>query len=106
MLRRRLRLVAAALGAISAVSAASSVSSSSSCDFDGLVTLAKGKNDSQAIVYDADCDTSVLTVDDDGALTATGYKIAQVDSIPDVESLYVDAVSVCEDVRRMRDSPV
>jgi hypothetical protein len=93
MLRSRLRFaaVAAALGAVSAASAASS---SSSCDFGGLVTLAKGRNDSQAVVYDADCDQTKLSVDDDGKLSATSLAIAQIESLPDVESLYVGAAVV------------
>lgn len=80
--------LAVALGALSGSALAASSSSSATCDFDGLVTLTTGRNDSSARVYDADCFVTTLGVEDD-TLKATVLQIEQVDSFPDVSSLYV-----------------
>lgn len=81
------RLVTTALGVVGVAAAATS--SSSSCDYDGLVTLAKGGTDDAAVVYAANCATTDVDVDD-GVLDVSSLKIEQVASIPaDVTELYV-----------------
>lgn len=57
------------------------------CDTKGTVVLTAGSDDSEAIVIDADCDKTDVSVSKN-TLTASSLGIQKVLSAPDVKTMY------------------
>lgn len=86
-------MVSARLGlqllALLALATTGSAHAATSCDNDGKVILTNDTKSGQALVYDASCSKTTLSLDSNKYLDAGSYSIEEVKSIPDLVELYV-----------------
>lgn len=75
--------------ALLALATTGTAHAATSCDNDGKVILTNGTKSGQALVYDALCSKTTLSLDSNKYLDAGSYNIEEVKSIPDLVELYV-----------------